>query len=230
MNHPESQVSSQVANSANVPTPDPACYPSDAHTLSPAPTPSGISSVLSNSLPITTTQTSLSNPVFLPLNQEACTTHASSPLQNRILRFQVPLGYVLFDIPKSSKTQSIIYGHGVRVTSENAADGDLWYCLASAGCSEIVKITRNTSNASDHLQKVHGITSQRVQDFRKRKMEKRVRLSYEHQVMLRTNPSRFHEIKFGKRIVRKMLLFNFGECAKRRTSISLLDQNGSFGN
>ena len=230
MNHPESQVSSQVANTANVPTPDPTCYPGDAHALSPAPTPSGISSVLSNSLPITTTQPSLSNPVFLLLNQEECTTHASSPSRMASSNFKFLSATCYSTFPNPQKTRSIIYDHGVCVTSENATDRDLWYFLASAGGSEIIKSTRNTSNESDHVQKVHGITSKRVQNLRKRKIEKRVWPSYEHQVMLHTNPNRLHEINFVKLIIRKMLPFKFGECAEHRTFISLLDQNGSFGN
>ena len=124
----------------------------------------------------------------------------------------------------------MIYDYGVRISSLKSQNYDLWYCLASTTCTELFKVARNTSNASDHFHKIHAITSQRARNLLKRNKGNKLRLSYEYQVMLRTNPNRFHEIKIVKLIVRKILPFNFGECPEVRTILALLDQKGDFSN
>lgn len=190
------------ADASDVPKPDPTnCFPSDDPTLSPLPSPPEDSSVPRNSSVVAATQPPVPHPIFVPLNQVASTPQVLSPLHNRISQFQVPVGYKQFFIPKQTKNRSVIYGHGVRITLLNAKDCDLWYCLATEDCSEIFKITKNTSNASGLLHKVHGITSQRARNLLKRNTETKTRLPHQHQVMPRSDPNRFHEIKFVKLIV-----------------------------
>lgn len=136
----------------------------------------------------------------------------------------------MFKVPQNSRSRYFIYDYVVRVKTANKDYSDQWYCLATSESSEVIRVSKNTSNAPNHLAKVHGVTSQRSLNLMNRKRVLKTKLSKESQLILKSNPNRFNEVKFVKLIVRKMLPFNFGESLEVRSFIHMLDQRSEFRN
>jgi hypothetical protein len=89
-------------------------------------------------------------------------------IQQALLNFHPPQGWILSRIPPKSNNRSAIYGLGVRVQFENKVDSKpkmKWYCMVSSSCREnrtAISITAETTTpATDHLRARHGIGQNR---------------------------------------------------------------------
>ena len=114
-------------------------------------------------------------------------------------------------------------------TVEESSDVSKWRCLATKNCDTEIKITKNTSNATNNLGKIHGIFGS-FNEVEKKEIEVKTRNVSERNAILQINPVRYHEINMAKIFVAKLLPFTFPECAEVRTFAGMLHLEGHYKN